>query len=191
MTNILFIAVLALTAAFCPAPLAAQANTRLEEQSFDYDPDAGKVAPKLQPATVETTYEDAVIVNQPMFGTVIYSKYRWKNWVTRAFLLMLVIVALISIMLAIPKTEETSMLIAYTLSGASFAVSFWIFLCAVLLYQIDAGAWLYVLPASAASAIACYTVLMKIKQADIALDEYKESLKTPGVTPPVSQDPVN
>jgi len=178
-TTGLFIA-LALAAAFCPAQLASQANTRLEEQSFDYDPDAGKAAPKQQQFATETVYEDAVTVTYPLYGSVIFSKYRWKSWVTRALYLMLFDVALLALIFAIPKTEEINILAAYVLSGASLAVSFWLFLCAVLIFQLKASAWLYVLPVSAASAIAGYTMLMKIKNFDISLEEVKESFKKPG-----------
>lgn len=168
---------LALAAAVRPAPLAAQANTRPEEQSFDYDPGAGKEAPQVQQFAAETTYEDAVMVNHPVYGTVMFSKYRWRNWVTRALYLTLINIALIAIILSLSKNEEYNIIVAYVLSGASFAVSIWTFLCAVLILQLGANAWLYVAPVSAATGGVGYIVLMKIKKSDVSLTELKESFK--------------
>lgn len=170
-------AALALAAACCPGPLAAQLGTKAEEQSFDYDPGAGKDTPQIQQFASETTFEDAVMVNHPIYGTVMFSKYRWKNWVTRALYLTLMNIALIAIILSLSKTEEYNIIIAYVLSGSSFAVSLWIFLCAVLIFQLGANAWLYVGPVSLVTTAVGYIVLMKIKKFDVSLTELKESFK--------------
>ncbi|MEK7721546.1 MAG: hypothetical protein AAB359_04060 [Elusimicrobiota bacterium] len=165
-----------LSIALCPAPLAAQAGTRPEEQSFDYDPYAGKT-PQIQQFAAETTFEDAVLVNHPIYGTIIFSKHRWKSWVTRALYLTLINIALTAIILSLSKTEEYNIIAAYVLSGAGFAISFWTFLCAALIFRLDSNAWLYVLPVSAATSAVGYIVLMKIKKSDISLTELKESFK--------------
>jgi len=175
-TAYLFIA-LALAAAFSPVLLPAQVNSRPEEQSFDYDPGAGKETPKIQQFAAETTYEDAVMVNHPVYGTVFFSKYRWKSWVTRALYLTLVNIALMAIILSLSKTEEYNIIVAYVLTGSSFAISFWIFLCAVLIYQLGSNAWLYVLPVSAVTAAVGYLILIKIKKSDVSFSELKESFK--------------
>ena len=166
-----------MAAAFCPAPLAAQANSKAEEQSFDYDPGAEKETPKIQQFASESTFEDAVMVNHPIYGTIMFSKYRWRSWVARALYLALLNIALIAIVLSLSKDQEYNLIISYVLSGASFAISFWIFLCAVLIFQLNAGAWLYVLPVSAATAVASYVVLTKIKRSDVSFTELKESFK--------------
>ncbi|MDO8805422.1 MAG: hypothetical protein Q7R35_13450 [Elusimicrobiota bacterium] len=166
-----------LLAAFSPAPLAAQLNTRPEEQSFDYDPDASKETPKIQQFSAETTFEDAVMVNHPIYGTIMFSKYRWRSWVTRALYLALMNIALIAIILSLSKDQEYNLIISYVLSGASFTMSFWIFLCAVLIFQLNSNAWLYVLPVSAATAVAGYVVLIKIKRSDVSFTELKDSFK--------------
>lgn len=173
----LFLAALALAAAFCPAPLTAQLNSKAEEQSFDYDPGAGKETPQLQRSAAETSYEDAVMVHHPIYGTIMFSKYRWKSWVTRALYLTLINIALIAIILSLSKNEEYNIIVAYVLSGSSIAISFWTFLCAVLIFQLGSTAWLYVLPVSAATTAVGYIVLMKIKKSDISLTELKESFK--------------
>lgn len=173
----LCLAALALAAAFSPAPLAAQLGSKAEEQSFDYDPGAGKEAPKIQQFAAETTYEDAIMVNHPVYGTVFFSKYRWKSWVTRALYLTLINIALLAITLSLSKNEEYNIIVGYLLCGSTLTVSFWTFLCAVLIFQLGSHAWIYVAPVSAATGLAGYLVLMKIRKSDVSLTELKESFK--------------
>jgi len=168
---------LALAGALAPAPAAAQLGASPQEQAFDYDPGAGKETPQIQQFAAETTFEDAVMVNHPTYGTVMFSKYRWKNWVTRALYLTLINIALIAIILSLSKTEEYNIIVAYVLSGCSFAVSFWTFLCAALISQLGANAWIYVAPVSAVTGAIGYLVLLKIKKYDVSLTELKESFK--------------
>jgi len=178
-TKVLFPAVLALAccAAYLPATAGAQANTPLEEQSFDYTPPDGEQTPDIAQSMAETTYEDADIVNSPVYGTIILSKHRWKNWVARALYLVLINIALIAIILSLSKTEEYNLIISYILTGASLALSFWIFLCAVLLFKLKSYSWAYILPASGATTVIGYLVLMKIRKYDVSLSELKESFK--------------
>ncbi|OIN99053.1 MAG: hypothetical protein COX65_06655 [Elusimicrobia bacterium CG_4_10_14_0_2_um_filter_56_8] len=176
---LIFFLSLAVAGAFCPSPVFCQANTRAEEQSFDYNPDAGET-PKIQQFAAETTYEDAVLVNHPIYGAIMFSKYRWKSWVTRSLYLTLINIALIAVMLSLSKNEEYNLIVAYVLSGASFALSIWTFFCAILIMMLHSNAWVYVLPISAATCGAGYIVLMKIKKSDISLTELKESFKKMG-----------
>jgi hypothetical protein len=175
-TTLLCAAALGLAAALAPAPAAAQFGTRAEERAFDYDPGA-KEADKVQKAVVETTFEDAEIVNHPVYGTIVISKHRWRNWVTRALYLTMVNIALIVILFSLPKNEEHNIIVSYTLSGMSMTVSFWVFLCAVLIYQLNSNAWTYVLPVSVFTGAAGYLALMRIKRSDISLTELKESFQ--------------
>ncbi len=172
----LLMAALAFAAASCPLKLAAQVGTKPEEQTFDYDPGAGKEV-KIQQFAAVTTYEDAEIINSPVYGTYRVSKYRWKNWVTRSLYLTLINIALLAIILSLSKSEEYNLIVSYVLSGSSLAVSFWTFLCAMLIMMLKSSAWLYVLPVSAATGAAGYVVLMKIKRSDVSLTELKESFK--------------
>ena len=182
-TKFLCLAGLALAAAaYYPAAARAQADTPVEEQSFDYTPGAGEETPKIQQAPTETTFEDAEIVNHPVYGTIVISKHRWKNWVARALYLALINIALIAIILSLSKTEEYNIIIGYILSGASITVSFWVFLCAVLLMQLGSATWLYVLPMSLVTGGIGYLVLMKIKRSDISLTELKESFQKMSAT---------
>lgn len=171
------LALLCLAAACLAAPALAQMNTSPEEQSFDYDPDAGKEMPKLERSIAETTYEDAEIVNHPTYGTYAVSKHRWKNWVTRALYLTLINIALIAITLTLGRTSEYNIIISYILCGASMTLSFWVFLCAVLIQMLKSTAWIYVLPVAAVTAGIGYLVLMKTKKSDVSFSELKESFQ--------------
>lgn len=171
------LAFLCLAAAWLAAPAPAQMNTPVEEQSFDYDPEAGKEMPELQRPIAETTYEDAEIVNHPVYGTYAVSKYRWKSWVTRALYLTLINIALIGITLSLGRTSEHNIIISYILCGASATVSFWVFLCAVLIMMLKSAAWIYILPVAAVTGGIGYVVLMKTKKSDISFSELKESFQ--------------
>lgn len=173
---LLLLAALALAPALCPAPAGAQLGSRPEEQVFDYDPGAEKTA-KLQKFSAEVTYEDAEAVTHPVYGTYMVSKFRWKNWVTRALYLTLVNIGLIAVLLSLSKTEEYTLVISYVLAGMSATLSFWAFLCAVLIYKLNSNAWLYVLPAALVTGGAGYLALLKIKKSDISLSELKESFQ--------------
>lgn len=166
-----------LAAAWLAAPAPAQMNTAPEEQSFDYDPDAGKEMPVLDQPIAETTYEDAEIVNHPVYGTYAVSKYRWKNWVTRALYLTLINIALIAITLSMGRASEYNIIVSYMLCGASLTVSFWVFLCAALIQMLKSTAWLYILPVAAVTAAIGYLVLMKTRKSDVSFSELKESFQ--------------
>jgi len=168
---------LACWAAYCPAAARAQAGTPVKEQSFDYTPGEGERTPEIQQAVAETTYEDAEIINHPVYGTIVLSKHRWKNWVARALYLALINIALIAIILSLSKTEEYNIVISYILTGASLTVSFWVLLCAVLLFQLNSFSWTYISAVSAATAAIGFIVLTKIKKYDVSLTEIKESFK--------------
>jgi hypothetical protein len=162
-------------ALFLAAPAAAQSNTPAEEQSFDYNP--GDEGPKVEQSPVETTYEDAELVNHPVYGTIMLSKSRWKNWVVHAMYLVLINIALIAVILSLSKTEEYNILVAYIMSGAGMTLSFWIFLCGILLFQLHSYTWTYVIPVSLILGGIGYAVLMKIKKYDVSLSELKESFQ--------------
>lgn len=163
-------------AALLPAPAAAQYGSKAEEQSFDYDPGAEEVK-KVQKYAAEVTFEDAEMVNHPVYGTIVLSKYRWRGWVTRALYLTLINIALLAILLSMPRNEEVNIVVGYALCGVSATLSLWIFLCAVLIYKLKAMAWIYVLPVALFTWAAGYMILMRIKRSDISLSELKESFQ--------------
>ncbi len=163
-------------AALSPAPAAAQLGA--EGQSFDYNPDKDKTTPEVKTGAIETTYdEDAELVDSPMYGTLVLSKNRWKNWVARALYLTVINIALILMVSFLSKSDERNLIIAHVVAGASFAISFWIFLCALLLMKLKAAAWLYVLPIPLVTLLAGYAVLLKLRKSDISMSELKESFQ--------------
>lgn len=168
----------ALALLFCAAalPAAAQYGTDEKQQTFDYVP-AGKEPLPVQKEIVTIDYEDAEMITDPVQGTYMVSKSRWKNWVARSVYLLIMDVALIVILLSLPKNEEYNIIIAYVLSGSSAILSFWVFLCAWLLFRLHAAAWLMILPLSLVMATVTYVVLMKIKRSDVSLTELKESFQ--------------
>ncbi|PKM98207.1 MAG: hypothetical protein CVU79_04495 [Elusimicrobia bacterium HGW-Elusimicrobia-3] len=163
-------------AALLPAPAAAQFGSRAEEQAFDYDPGA-EAAEKVQRSSTEVTFEDAEMINHPIYGTIVLSKYRWRSWVTRALYLTLINIALLAIILAMPRNQEANIILGYTLCGVSMSISFWTFLCAVLIFMLKAAAWTYVLPVALGLGAAGYLILMRIKKSDVSLSELKESFQ--------------
>lgn len=163
-------------AALQPAPAAAQFGSRAEEQAFDYDPGAA-AAGKVQQPSAEVTFEDAEIINHPVYGTIVLSKYRWRSWVTRALYLMMINIALLAIVLVMPRNDEVNIIVGYTLCGVSMTISFWIVLCAILIFMLKAAAWTYVLPVALGLGAAGYLILMRIKKSDVSLSELKESFQ--------------
>ena len=105
------------------------------------------------------------------------SKIRWKSWLARSVYLLIMDVALLVILLSLPKNEEQNIIVAYVLSGSSAILSFWVFLCAWLLFRLHAAAWLMILPLSLVMAAVTYIVLMKIKRSDVSLTELRESFQ--------------
>jgi len=169
---------LAAAAAGCiSSPARAQLGSSPEEQSFDYNPDAAKEMPQIQQSIAETTFEDAEIINHPVYGTIVLSKSRWKNWVARAMYLALINIALIAIILSLGRNSEYNLIISYILCGASFTVSFWVFLCAALIFLLKATGWIYILPVSMVMGAAGYIVLMKVKRSDVSFTELKDSFQ--------------
>ena len=157
-------------------PAAAQFDTDKSQQSFDYNPKNAETE-QIQKETVSVDYDDAEMITDPIRGVFMVSKSRWKNWVARAVYLLIMDIALLVILLSLPKSEEHNIIIAYVLSGSSAILSFWVFLCALLLFRLHAPAWLMILPLSLVMAAVSYFVLMKIKRSDVSLTELKESFQ--------------
>ena len=158
-------------------PAAAQFDTDKNQQSFDYNPDAAET-PQIEKETVSVDYGDAELVTDDQLrGVYMLSRSRWKSWVERAVYLLIMDIGLLVILLSLPKSDEHNIIIAYVLSGSSAILSFWVFLCAVLLFRLHAAAWLMILPLSLVMATVAYIVLMKIKRYDVSLAELKESFQ--------------
>lgn len=162
-------------------PAAAQYGTDKNLQTFDYTP-SGEKTPAAKKEMVSVDYTDAELVNDPLRGVYMLSKNRWRSWVARTLQLLMVYMALVVIILSLPKNEERNLIIAYALSGAAAVLSLWVFLCAWLLFQLNASAWMLILPLALAMTAGTYIILMKIKRSDVSLTELKESFqKTSGL----------
>ena len=176
LKRILFLTALALAFSGPSLPVRAQFDTDKTQQSFDYTP-PGEETPQIQKGNVSVEYADAELINDPVRGVFMVSKSRWKSWVARSVYLLIMDVALLVILLSLPKNEEQTIIVAYVLSGSSAILSFWVFLCAWLLFRLHAAAWLMILPLSLVMAAVTYIVLMKIKRSDVSLTELRESFQ--------------
>ena len=136
-------------------------------QSFDYTPESGQSAPVIAQPMVTSEYEDAEIIDDPFYGVVVVSKQRAKNWALRAVYLLLADLALIFLIFSLPKTDEYNVMASYALSGASFVMAFWEFLCAFFLFRLGSPFWLYIFPVSVIMAVIFYVTLMNIKKHDV------------------------
>ncbi len=168
---------LALASFLAPAMAPAQMGTSRAEQTFDYNPDDPGKAPELAKPVAEVTYEDAEMINHPVYGTIMLSKHRWKNWVARALYLVIINVALLVVILSLSKTEEYNIIISYVLCGSGATLSLWVLLCAILLAQLGARPWIYIGPISGVMVLVNYAVLLKVKRFDVSLSELKESFQ--------------
>lgn len=159
------------------APLHSAAQDRRLGEAMpaveEINPDAVELAAKQ----IEIQYVDAVIVEDPMRGTIIVSKHRWKSWVARAIYLLLINIALTIIIISLPKNEEQNILISYFLSGAGFTLAIWVLFCALLLVKWGNAAAGMIFPLSLIMFVMSYIVLMRIKKSDISLTEIRESFQ--------------
>lgn len=169
------LALLLLSAAAAPLASAPQERRLGEAMPAVEEIDADSV--EIAAQQIEMDYEDSIMIEDPMRGTVIVSKQRWKNWVARAVYLMLFNIALTIIILSLPKNEEQNILISYFLSGAGFTLAIWVFFCALLLVKLKSASSAMIFPLSLAMFVISYVVLMKIKKSDVSLAEIRESFQ--------------
>lgn len=140
---------------------------------FGYEP-----APAPAPAKkIAVDYSDAELVNDPVQGVFLVSKNRWKNWISRSVYIMLLYLALMVISFSLPRTQEHNLIVLYMISGINACLSFWVFLCACLIFTLRSSAWLAILPASMAMAAGAYFSLIKVKDSDVSLAELKKSFQ--------------
>ncbi|MCG2726606.1 MAG: hypothetical protein L6420_10255 [Elusimicrobia bacterium] len=133
----------------------------------------------IEKKAVTLDYSEVDIYDRPdLGGIIILSKTRWKNWVARAIYIVLINILLVILILSLPKNNEPNIIISYLISGSSFIMSFWIFLCSVLLFRLKAiPSAIIFLPVAFTFFAATYILLLKIKKSDISLTELKESFQ--------------
>jgi len=174
----LFIPLLALALpVLAPLPRLCAQVPPGQDSSFDYTPAKGEKIEETERPTVRINFNDVEVIRNPQTGITFISKHRWRNWVERALYLILVNIALLVILGSLPKNDENNLIVSYFLSGISFMLDFWVFLCAVLLFKFRSISGAYVLPVSAAMCGATYYLLLKIKKADISLSDLKDSFR--------------
>ncbi len=164
---------LSLSALLQAAPAAAVSGNA--PGPFGYEP-AAAPAP-AQTKTIAVDYSDAELVNDPVQGVFLVSKNRWKNWISRSVYIMLLYLALMVISFSLPRTQEHNLIVLYMISGLNACLSFWVFLCACLIFTLRSSAWLAILPASLAMAAGAYFSLIKVKNSDVSLEELKKSFQ--------------
>ena len=145
---------------------------------FDYQ---GEIEEDYTPEKKAVTldYSQVDIFDRPdLGGMIILSKTRWKNWVARAVYISLINLLLIILIVSLPKDSEPNIIISYLLSGSSFMMSFWIFLCSILLFRLrETPSSIIFLAVAFILFVITYFLLLKIKKSDISLAELKESFQ--------------
>ncbi|MBU2530586.1 MAG: hypothetical protein KKD35_06055 [Elusimicrobia bacterium] len=134
---------------------------------------------KVEQKAVTLDYSKVVMYDRPdLGGLIMLSKTRWKNWVARAVYIGLVNILLLILIISLPKDSEPNIIISYLISGSSFIMSFWIFLCSLLLFRLKAiPSAIIFLPVAFLFFAGTYFLLLRIKRSDISLTELKESFQ--------------
>lgn len=129
--------------------------------------------------TVEVEWGDrAEIIDHPVYGVIVLSKDRWKNWVFRSLIIIMVYLSLLIVILSIPKTSELNLIVAYILSGSAFVVSFWETLSGWMLTRLNSYkyGWSFIL-ISIPMYLASYFAVIRVKKNDISYSQIKEEFK--------------
>lgn len=128
---------------------------------------------------VEIEWGDrAEIIDHPVYGVIVLSKDRWKNWVFRSLIIIMAYLSLLIVILSIPKTSELNLIVAYILSGSAFVVSFWETLSGWMLTRLNSYkyGWSFIL-ISIPMYLASYFAVIRVKKNDISYSQIKEEFK--------------
>jgi hypothetical protein len=122
--------------------------------------------------------KNAEIIDHPVYGVIVLSKDRWKNWVFRSLVIIMIYLSMISVVLAIGKTSELGFAVSYILSGALFSISIWLGLSGWMLMRLNSYSygWSFV-GVSVLMFVGSYLSLLKIKNYDISYVKIREELK--------------
>lgn len=120
----------------------------------------------------------AEIIDHPVYGVIVLSKDRWKNWVFRSLIIIMVYFSIMIVILSIPKNSELNIIVSYILAGSSFVVSFWETLSGWMLTRLNSYkyGWSFIL-ISIPMYIASYFAIMRVKKYDISYAQIKEEFK--------------
>ena len=122
--------------------------------------------------------KNAEIIDHPVYGVIVLSKDRWKNWVFRSLVIIMIYLSIISVVLAMGKTSELGFAVSYILSGALFSISIWLGLSGWMLMRLNSYSygWSFV-GVSVLMFVGSYLSLLKIKNYDISYVKIREELK--------------
>jgi hypothetical protein len=122
--------------------------------------------------------KNAEIIDHPVYGVIVLSKDRWKNWVFRSLVIIMIYLSMISVVLAMGKTSELGFAVSCILSGALFSISIWLGLSGWMLMRLNSYSygWSFV-GVSVLMFVGSYLSLLKIKNYDISYIKIQEELK--------------
>ena len=122
--------------------------------------------------------KNAEIIDHPVYGVIVLSKDRWKNWVFRALIIIMVYLSMISVVIGMGKSSELGFAVSYILNGSLFAISIWGGLSGWMLMRLNSYGygWSFV-GVSVLMLIGSYISLLRIKNYDISYLKIKEELK--------------
>lgn len=127
---------------------------------------------------IDIEWENAEIIDHPVYGVLVLSKDRWKNWVFRSLIVIMVYISIIIVMVSIPKNSDFIISGCYIFAGSLFVLSFWLDMCGWMLLRLRSFkyGWSFIL-ISLPMYIGSYIITMKIKKYDISYAEIKEEIK--------------
>lgn len=127
---------------------------------------------------IDIEWENAQIIDHPVYGVLILSKDRWKNWIFRSLIVVMVYITLASILLALPKTHEFNFIVSYIFCGALFVISFWLNLCGWMLMRLGVERYGWAFEAvSIPMYLGAYFMTLKVKKDDISYAKIRDEIK--------------
>jgi len=122
--------------------------------------------------------KNAEIIDHPVYGVIVVSKDRWKNWVFRFLVVIMVYLSVISVVLGMEKSSEIGFMISYILCGSLFSISVWCGLSGWMLMRLNnyTYGWSFI-GVSFLMFVGSYLSLLRVKNYDISYIKIKEELK--------------
>ena len=122
--------------------------------------------------------KNAEIIDHPVYGVIVLSKDRWKNWIYRCLIIIMVYLSIISVVLATGKSSELGFAVSYILGGSLFSISIWLGLSGWMLMRLNqySYGWGFV-GVSLLMFVGAYLSIIKIKNYDVSYLKIKEEIK--------------
>ncbi|MEW5950781.1 MAG: hypothetical protein AB1637_02710 [Elusimicrobiota bacterium] len=146
--------------------------------SYLFPQDSKNIPEEYKKEILEIDYSNAQIVDHSVYGVMILSLDRWKNWLVRSSIIAMVFATLIILLISMPKDNELNIMIAYSISGAMFSVAFWETLAGWMLTRLSQNFYGFlIISASIIMYAAFYISVLKIKKTDLSFSAIKESFQ--------------